>query len=108
MKYHVELTEQAQADINAMVRYIAVEFAAPQTASKKYNLIMDVINNTLSEHPFWQHAYRGNPWRGRQLYIYNVDHYRVIHLPDKAKRQTTVVRVLHQLQNLETQLGSTR
>ena len=104
--YQVVRTEQADADITAITDYIAYKFKAPLTALKKAHLIQDAINH-LHEHPFWQHQFYDNPWQGLNLYLYHVDRYTIVHLPDADAQTTTVLRILHDLQDLSVQLSRT-
>ena len=104
MPYQVIISDQAGADIDEIVGYIRDVFRAPMTASKKYDLIMEVLLDILPEHPFWQHPSWGNYHHGQQVYVYNADHYRIFHVPDKNARQTRVLRVLHYLQNSQRHL----
>ena len=104
MSYRVIVSKQAQDDVDSMVRYIRDAFGAPMTASKKYDLIMEVLLEILPEHPLWQHPSWGDSYRGQQVYVYNVDNYRIFHVPNQSRRQTRVIRVLHYLQDSQRHL----
>ena len=107
MPYKIIISSQAKSDLKKLTDYIRYHFGAPMTAHRKYLLIRSAID-TLAEHPFWQRAYAGNPWRELDLFIYNVDSYRIIHAPNEAKSQTIILRILHQSQDLSKQLENTK
>ncbi len=106
MPNNVIVSAQASEDIESLTSYISEIFHAPDAAAKKYNLIMNVILNVLPEHPYWQHLYEDADYYGQSVYVYNVDHYRIFHVPDEAAQTTRVIRVLHQSQNASDHLDA--
>ena len=104
MKFRIITSTQARQDIDNITDYIRDHFGAPMTALRKYEIIEAAIDS-LQEHPYWQHLYEDADYYGQSVYVYNVDHYRIFHVPDEKAQTTRVIRVLHQSQNADRQLS---
>ncbi len=103
-KFQVVMSVDAKVDLYSLLDYMKYKLCNPTAAYRK-SVLIDKALGALAEHPYWQHAYLGNPWQGQNIYIYCVDNYKILHIPDEKKKQTTVIRVLHKHQDIETQLA---
>ena len=75
-KYLVQITDEAQRDLETIYQYIAKKLQAPETALKQYNRIADAIME-LEYMPGRIKIMDSEPERTRQIRRMNVDNYSV-------------------------------
>ena len=103
MKYQIELTRQAIADLTDLYRYIAFDLFSPQVAEEQISRIERAIAS-LEQMPERFRAYGNEKWKKRNLRIMPVNRYLVFYIPSETKRTVTVIRVLYGGRDIEPQI----
>lgn len=93
MIYEIYLTEQAEADLRSIFRYIAGELMSPQPASDQLERLEQSIMK-LDQLPERFRTYQKEPWQSRGLRVMPVDNYVVFYLTDPDPAIVTVIRVM--------------
>ena len=75
-RYIIQITDEAQGDMEAIYQYIAQTLQAPDTALRQYNRIADAIME-LEYLPKRIKIMDSEPERARQIRRMNVDNYSV-------------------------------
>ena len=106
MKYKVNVTAQAAADLRTIFEYIAYDLLAGQNALNQLDRLEQAILS-LDEMPERYHLYDKEPWKERNLRIMHVDNYLVLYIPQKEEKTVTVIRVMYGRRNIDAQLRQT-
>lgn len=100
MIYEIVITEQADADLRSIYKYIADELQSLQNASGQLDRLEQNIMK-LDQLPERFRIYLKEPWLSRGLRIMPVDNYTVFYIPDPDKAIVTVVRVMYGSRNYD-------
>lgn len=100
MIYEIYLTEQAEADLRSIFRYIAGELMSPQPASDQLERLEQSIMK-LDQLPERFRTYQKEPWQSRGLRVMPVDNYLVFYLTDPDQAIVTVIRVMYGSRNFD-------
>lgn len=103
MKYSVVLTEDAQSDLSAIFRYIAVELQSVQNASAQLSRLEKAIAS-LDQMPERYRVYDKKNLRERNLRIMPVDNYLVFYVPSHDDLTVTVIRIMYGGRDIGRQL----
>ena len=106
MAYDNELiiTEQADADLRGIYEYIAFELLSPENAARQLDRLEESIIR-LEEFPQKFRMHDKEPWCSRGLRIMPVDNYVVFYIPDEDTKTVTVVRIMYNGRDVDTQLN---
>lgn len=99
MIYSVEITPEAEEDIDDIFRYIAYELRNEQAAYRQVNAIYDDIES-LDEMPYRYALWRNEPWKSRGVRSMEVDNYRVFYLIEDVLARVVVLRVFYAGRNV--------
>lgn len=105
MILHVEVSEQAEADLRGIFEYIAFELQSPEKARKQLLRLENQILS-LDERPERYRRYEKEPWRSRGLRVLPTDNYVIFYIPDKGNQVVTIIRVMYNGRNIEEQLNT--
>lgn len=103
MRYSIAVTEQAQADINEVFNYIALELQSAQNASRLLDKLESSILS-LAEMPERFRRYDKEPWKSRNLRAMPVKKYLVFYVVDNKNHLVTVLRVLYGARDIDSEL----
>lgn len=103
MIYEIELTKQAQADLEGIYEYIALTLLAPENAEGQLERLEGSILS-LDHMPLRFREYDTEPWRSKGVRIMPVDNYVVLYVPDDAKGMVTVIRVMYGGRDIDREL----
>lgn len=106
MKFEIEISEQADADLRGIFGYIAIELQSMPNAIGQLNRLEDKIMG-LEQLPDRFRQYDKEPWHSRGLRIMPVDSFCVFYIPDEQKRIVTVIRVMYGGRDTDHQLNTT-
>ncbi len=90
----VLITPQAEADIEAVCRYLAVDLHNPQAATDLADALYGAIETHSAlplRHPVWRH----DPWKSRGVRSMDVENYRLFYLADGSLHRVVVLRVFY-------------
>ena len=104
MIYELIITEQADADLRGIYEYIAFELLAPENAARQLDRLEESIIR-LEEFPLKFRMHDKEPWCSRGLRIMPVDNYLVFYIPDDDTKTVTVVRIMYNGRDVDTQLN---
>lgn len=104
-KWKYRLTQKAEADVDGIVGYIAVELSNPKTASDFLDKLQEAVEETRS---FPESGSRGAneylPGTGARKKL--VGNYMMYYLPDLTKKMIFVLRVVSGRRNTDEILRS--
>ncbi len=103
MVYEVTTTDQADSDLRGIYEYIAFELLSPENAAGQLDRLEEHIIG-LETFPEKFRAYEKEPWKSRGLRVMPVDHYLVFYILDNDTRTVTVIRVMYEGRDVDTQL----
>lgn len=103
MIYEVTTTEQAESDLRKIYEYIAFELLSPENAAGQLDRLEENIIG-LEQFPEKYRAYNKEPWHSRGMRVMPVDNYLVFYILDKAAGLVTVIRVMYEGRDVDTQL----
>ncbi len=103
MNYEIKLTPKAKHDLRGIFEYIAFHLQSVQNAANQLDRLEQGIAS-LARMPERFRAYEKEPWRSRNLRIMPVDRYLVFYIPDKEKKDITVLRVMYGGRDIDRQL----
>ena len=103
MIYEVTITEQANADLRKIYEYIAFELLSPDNAAGQLDRLEENIIG-LEQFPEKYRAYDKEPWHSRGMRVMSVDNYLVFYILDKDAGLVTVIRVMYEGRDVDTQL----
>lgn len=103
MIYEVITTDEAEADLRSIYKYIAFELLSPDNAAGQLGRLEEHIVG-LEEFPEKFRHYEKEPWRSRGLRVMPVDNYLVFYIPDKDAGIVTVIRVMYAGRDVDSQL----
>ena len=103
MIYEVTITEQANADLRKIYEYIAFELLSPDNAAGQLDRLEENIIG-LEQFPEKYRAYDKEPWHSRGMRVMSVDNYLVCYILDKDAGLVTVIRVMYEGRDVDTQL----
>ena len=98
MNYSVEITPEAEKDIENIYRYIAFQLMSPKTAGQQVHRIYKMIAS-LEQMPFRFRRFNETNHQ-KDLRIVAVDKYCIFYLPNKIDHTVIIVRVIHGTRNL--------
>ena len=90
----VLITPQAEADIEAVCRYITLDLRNPQAATDLAEALYGAIDSLSAmplRHPVWRHE----PWKSRGVRSMDVKNYRLFYLADESLHRVVVLRIFH-------------
>ncbi|MBR1885628.1 MAG: type II toxin-antitoxin system RelE/ParE family toxin [Schwartzia sp.] len=94
MKYAVNLSDEANADLREIFRYIAIHLQSPENAVGQLQCLEQHIRG-LDEFPYRFRKYEKGVWKKRGLRVMPVDRYCVFYIPNDATKTVTIVRVMY-------------
>lgn len=103
LQYEIEVTEQAEKDLNAILEYISVELQVPEIAIAQLKRIQESIF-ALAKMPERGAIVKREPWKSRQVRFLPVDHFLVYYFIHKTEKKVFIVRVLYGRRDQEKQL----
>ena len=103
MRYQIRLTESAFSDLENIYSYIAFDLSSPETAEKLYQKILTEIEK-LAAFPFRCATVRNLSFTKLSLRQLNVKNYKVVFYPEEEHHRIIILRILHQLQNIDQYL----
>jgi len=94
ISYSVEITPEAEADLENIWGYIAYELEAADSA---YKIVDDLYSNIadLDTMPKRFRVIDREPWKSRGVRFMFVDNYRVHYVVDDSSHVVTVLRVMY-------------
>jgi len=105
MDWHVEITGNAEEDIEEIYQYIAISLEEPDIAWNQTKRIRDKIGK-LSYMPERYSVIQDEPWKSREVRRINIDNYAAFYLVDSKSAKVTVIRVLYARRDLSSELAS--
>ena len=106
MKYHIQLTEQAEEDLRSIYEYIAKILLVPDVALGQIERIENGILN-LEEMPERFRLYEKEPWCSCGLHQMPVDNFIVFYIVEKDKKIVTVIRIMYGGMDIDEHLKKT-
>ena len=103
MNYSIVLTENAQTDLSAIFRYVAVELQSVQNANAQLSRIEKAIAS-LDQMPERYRVFDRKKWHERNMRIMPVDNYLVFYVPAHDDLTVTVMRILYGGRDIDRQL----
>lgn len=94
IKYHVDITPEAEADMENLWGYIAYELENPSSA---YKIVDDLYTEIakLDSMPKRFRIINREPWKSRGVRFMFVDNYRVHYVVDDTANSVTVLRIFY-------------
>ncbi len=94
IEYHVNITPEAEADMENLWGYIAYELENPSSAYKIVDdLYMEIAKLNLMPKRF--RIIDREPWKSRGVRFMFVDNYRVHYVVDDTANSVTVLRIFY-------------
>lgn len=90
----VLITPQAEADIEAVCRYITLDLHNPQAATDLADALYGAIE-TLSAMPLRHPVWRREPWKSRGVRSMDVKNYRLFYLANESQHRVVVLRIFY-------------
>lgn len=103
MIYEVEISKQAQADLEGIFEYIAFTLLAPENAAGQLDRLEENILK-LNQMPLRFREYEAEPWRSRGMRIMPVDNFVVLYIPDDKWHKVTIIRIVYGGKDIESEL----
>ena len=103
MRYDVQISNQAEADLRSIFEYIAFELQSVQNAVGQLDRLEESILS-LDQMPDRYRAYEKEPWHSRGLRVMAVDNYLVFYIPNHEKKVVNIVRVMYGGRDIDAQL----
>ena len=99
MKYAVNLSDEANADLREIFRYIAIHLQSPENAVGQLQRLEQHIRG-LDEFPYRFREYEKGVWKQRGLRVMPVDRYCVFYIPNDTTKTVTIIRVMYGGRNI--------
>ena len=99
MKYSVEISFEAESDMEDIYQYIAFRLLSPENAERLYKMII-----SLEEMPFRFRRFPRIDKSKDELHIVAVNHYCIFYSVNDNDRTVNIVRVLYGSRNLYSDL----
>ena len=99
MDWHVEITEEAEQDVEEIYQYIAVSLQEPGIAWKQTERIRDKLEK-LNHMPERNSVIQDEPWQSREIRRINIDNFAAFYTMDKRTNTVTVLRILYARRDL--------
>lgn len=103
MRYDVQISNQAEADLRSIFEYIAFELQSVQNAVGQLDRLEESILS-LDQMPDRYRAYEKEPWHSRGLRVMPVDNYLVFYIPNHDTKVVNIVRVMYGGRDIDAQL----
>ena len=103
MRYDVQISNQAEADLRSIFEYIAFELQSVQNAVGQLDRLEESILS-LDQMPDRYRAYEKEPWHSRGLRVMAVDNYLVFYIPNHENKVVNIVRVMSGGRDIDAQL----
>ncbi len=94
MRYIVEISHTADADLRSIFKYIAFTLQSFQNALEQLNRLEECIMG-LEMMPQRFRQYEKEPWHSRGLRILPVDNYLIFYIPNEETKVVTIIRVMY-------------
>lgn len=94
MKYKIEITKQADADLRGIYEYIAFTLYEPEVAAGQLDRIESAIMS-LDEMPERFRLYEKEPWYSRGFRQFPIDNYIIFYISEIRDKTVTVIRVMY-------------
>lgn len=104
MKYVVEISDQAEADLRRISEHIAFELRSIQNADGQLKRLEKSIC-ALDEMPERYQLYGREPWCSRGLRSMSVDNFCVFYISDTKRSVVSIVRVMYSGRDYSAQLA---
>ncbi len=98
MSYFVEVTPEAEADIENIFGYVSTELEAPDSAFKLVNDIYDEIDS-LADLPKRNQVINREPWRSRGVRFAYVKNFRIHYIVNDDQNKVIVFNVMYYRKN---------
>ena len=99
-KYQYRLSQKAEADLDGIISYIAVELSNPKAASDFMDKVVKVIDETRSFPKSGSHVnneFLSNTAVQKQM----IDNYIMYYLPDLEEKVIYIVRIVYGKRNMD-------
>ena len=101
MDWHVEITEEAEQDMDEIYQYIAVSLQKSGIAWKQTERIRDKIAK-LSYMPERNSIVQYEPWKSREVRRVNIDNFAAFYMLDSKSATVSVIRILYARRDLSS------
>lgn len=101
--YEIEITDQAEEDLNDIFAYIAYEKESPANADSLLKRLEEGIMS-LDRMPERYRTYDRAPFKNREMRIMPIDSFCVFYHTNSPNLQVTILRVLYQGRDLAKEL----
>ncbi len=103
MKFKIQYSSHAGADLRNIYEYISKDLQEPQTARNITQNITAEINK-LDEMPMRFHLYDDEPWKSKGMRYFNVGNYLIFYIPDENTNTVNVLRIIYGGRDISKQL----
>ena len=103
MSFSIELTREAEQDLEGIFEYIAVTLCSPENGVGQLDRLEKAIAS-LCDLPERFRVYEREPWTSRGLRIMPADNYLVFYIPDAGTGKVTVLRIMYGGRDTQKQL----
>ena len=101
MDWHVEITVEAEQDVEEIYQYIAVSLQEPGVAWKQTQRIRGKLEK-LNHMPERNSIIQDEPWRSREIRRVNIDNYAAFYVLDSKSATVSVLRILYARRDLSS------
>ena len=101
MDWHVEITQEAEQDMEEIYQYIAVSLQEPGIAWKQTERIRDKLEK-LNRMPERNSVVQDEPWKSREIRRVNMDNYTAFYMLDSKTATVSVIRILYARRDLSS------
>jgi len=101
MDWHVEITQEAEQDMEEIYQYIAVSLQEPGIAWKQTERIRDKLEK-LNRMPERNSVVQDEPWKSREIRRVNMDNYAAFYKLDSKSATVSVIRILYARRDLSS------
>jgi len=101
MDWHVEITEEAEQDVEEIYQYIAVSLQEPGIAWKQTERIRDKLEK-LNHMPERNSVIQDEPWKSCEIRRVNIDNYAAFYMLNSKSATVSVLRILYARRDLSS------
>lgn len=98
MSYSVDITPEAEADIENIFGYVSTELEAPDSAFKLVNDIYDAIDS-LADMPNRNQVINREPWKSRGVRFAYIKNFRIHYIVREERNKVIVFNVMYYRKN---------
>ncbi len=106
MRYTIDVSKPALADLLEIYEYISQQLQSPENAQRQIERIEKRIAS-LSDMPARFSRYNSEPWRSRGMRNVYVDNYCMLYDVNDIDRIVTILRIIYGGRDIESQLDNT-